>query len=83
MYPPFPGKSFDPMNGRSDHSSFLANGYPACVVTEDGTMGPLDTSPKPKTNDDYHKKTDRTVDPWYAAQIARVVTAAAIQMAKL
>lgn len=83
IYPPYLGKSiFDPLNGRSDHDSFLRFGYPACVVTEDSTEGPLDTSPAPIKNYDYHKKTDKAIDYTYAAEIARVVTAAAIQLAK-
>ena len=67
----------DPAEGRSDHSAFQERGYAACVATEDLFSGPHAHSPAPEGNPDYHKKTDTFVDLDYAADIARVVTAAA------
>ncbi|GIE99565.1 M20/M25/M40 family metallo-hydrolase [Paractinoplanes rishiriensis] len=65
----------DPADGRSDHSSFQLRGYPACLASEDFFAGPAGTDPEP--NPDYHRSTDTFVDPEYAADIARVVAAAA------
>lgn len=66
----------DPAAGRSDHTSFHFAGYPACLATEDffpghGELG--ERSPH------YHRKSDvpSTVNPRYAADIARLVAAAA------
>lgn len=72
----------DPFNDRSDHAPFLAKGFAACLVSEDYNEGPLLTSPKPRPNPHYHKRNDRTIDYVYAAEIARVVAAAAILKAK-
>jgi hypothetical protein len=65
----------DPADGRSDHSSFQSRGYPACLASEDFFAGPTGTVPEP--NPDYHRRTDTFVDPEFAADIARVVAAAA------
>lgn len=67
----------DPAEGRSDHSPFQERGYAACAATEDFFSGPRADSPASEANPDYHKKTDTFVDPEYAADIARVVAAAA------
>ena len=67
----------DPAEGRSDHSAFQERGYAACAATEDFFSGPHAHSPAPEGNPDYHMKTDTFVDFEYAADIARVVTAAA------
>jgi leucyl aminopeptidase len=67
----------DPAEGRSDHTPFHEHGYAACVTSEDLFAGPQPDSPAPEGNPDYHKKTDTFVDAEYAADIARVVAAAA------
>lgn len=67
----------DPAEGRSDHSPFQDRGYAACVASEDFFSGPHPNSPAFERNPDYHKKTDTFVDLEYAADIARVVAAAA------
>jgi Zn-dependent M28 family amino/carboxypeptidase len=67
----------DPAEGRSDHSAFQERGYAACAATEDFFSGPHAQAPAPEGNPDYHMKTDTFVDLEYAADIARVVTAAA------
>jgi bacterial leucyl aminopeptidase len=67
----------DPAAGRSDHASFQERGYAACVVSEDFFAGPAADSPQPEANPNYHKDTDTFVDLSYAADIARVVAAAA------
>jgi hypothetical protein len=67
----------DPAEGRSDHTPFQEHGYAACVTSEDLFIGPQPDSPAPEGNPDYHKKTDTFVDTEYAADIARVVAAAA------
>lgn len=64
----------DPAGGRSDHTSFQAAGYPACLATQDffpghGSDGEL--------NPNYHRSTDTEINARYAADIARVVAAAA------
>ncbi|MEP1576005.1 M20/M25/M40 family metallo-hydrolase [Roseibium album] len=74
----YPGPDgVDPADGRSDHAPFQRRGYAACVTSEDFFVGPNPDSPSPEDNPDYHKKTDTFVDPEYAADIARVVAAAA------
>jgi hypothetical protein len=73
---------FDPLDNRSDHSPFQLKGYAACVVTEDGHEGPLATSPSHRENLDYHRRSDIKIDYDYAAEIARVVAAAAFVTAK-
>lgn len=83
VYGQYIGNDFlDPLDEHSDHFPFLVCGYRACVVTEDSSYGPMYASPAPRPNGDYHKTTDKTIDYAYAAEIARVVGAAAIQMAK-
>lgn len=69
----------DPAAGRSDHASFQERGYAACAVSEDFFAGPLPTSPEAEPNPNYHQKSDvlDNVDVDYAADIARVVAAAA------
>jgi leucyl aminopeptidase len=86
LHPPqfYPNSAggLDPVFGRSDHTSFHARGYAACMISEDANEGPGDNSPKPRPNPDYHKKTDLDIDYNYAAEIGRVVAAAAIVAAK-
>lgn len=69
----------DPAAGRSDHASFQERGYAACVISEDFFAGPTLTSPDQEPNPNYHRKSDilDNVDVDYAADIARVVAAAA------
>lgn len=74
--------TFDPLDQHSDHTPFQILGHAACAVTEDSHRGPLDTSPAHRENRDHHHATDRDIDYSYAAEIARVVTAAAILTAK-
>jgi hypothetical protein len=73
----------DPAAGRSDHASFHQRGYAACVVSEDFFIGPHSHAPKPEPNPNYHKDTDNLVDFHYAADIARIVAAAALATANL
>ncbi|PSB04948.1 M20/M25/M40 family metallo-hydrolase [Merismopedia glauca] len=73
----------DPAEGRSDHASFHQRGYAACVTSEDFFAGPLPTSPSAEPNPNYHKDRDTFVDFDYAADIARVVGAAAWLTANL
>ena len=80
IYPDL-GAPGDPAAGRSDHASFQERGYAACAVSEDFFVGPKADSPDPQPNPNYHKRTDSTVDYGYAADIARVVAAAALLMA--
>jgi Zn-dependent M28 family amino/carboxypeptidase len=77
---PDPERPGDPAAGRSDHASFQERGYAACAVSEDFFPGPKSHSPDPQPNPNYHKSTDTVVDYGYAADIARVVAAAAWQM---
>jgi hypothetical protein len=68
----------DPGDQRSDHSSFHARGYAACLASED-LFGPTggqnqDADGNPK----YHQETDTFVDYNYASQIAQVVAGAAV-----
>ena len=67
----------DPAEGRSDHASFHVHGYAACACTEDFFAGPMPGHPPHERNPNYHKDTDTFVDEIYAADIARVVAAAA------
>ncbi|RCJ19200.1 hypothetical protein A6S26_27505 [Nostoc sp. ATCC 43529] len=73
----------DPAEGRSDHASFHQRGYAACVTSEDFFAGPLPTSLSVEPNPNYHKDRDTFVDFDYAADIARVVGAAAWLTANL
>jgi fungalysin metallopeptidase (M36)/peptidase M28-like protein len=67
----------DPAAGRSDHAPFHAQGYAACVISEDFFLGPDSDSPQPQANPNYHKASDVQVDGSFAADIARAVAAAA------
>jgi Zn-dependent M28 family amino/carboxypeptidase len=67
----------DPAQGRSDHYSFQAEGYAACLACEDFFAGPGAGAPAPEPNPQYHMPTDNFVNYPYAASIARAVTAAA------
>jgi Zn-dependent M28 family amino/carboxypeptidase len=67
----------DPAEARSDHHSFQANGYAACLVSEDLFAGPGPGAPPAEMNPQYHLPTDLTINARYAADIARLVTAAA------
>jgi bacterial leucyl aminopeptidase len=73
----------DPAEGRSDHASFHHRGYAACITSEDFFAGPLPTSPTAEPNPNYHKERDTFVDFDYAADIARLVGAAAWLTANL
>jgi len=72
----------DPAAGRSDHAAFQAQGYAACVVTEDFFVGPAPDSPAPQANPNYHHAADTVVVASFAADIARAVAAAAWISAK-
>jgi hypothetical protein len=72
----------DPAAGRSDHAPFQAQGYAACVVSEDFFVGPAPDSPAPQANPNYHRAGDRVVVADFAADIARAVAAAAWISAK-
>lgn len=72
----------DPAAGRSDHASFQAQGYAACVVSEDFFVGPEPDSPAPQANPNYHRARDTVVVADFAADIARAVAAAAWITAK-
>lgn len=73
-------KAYDePATGRSDHASFHQYGYAACVLSEDFFNG-FAADAKPQ-NPHYHTAHDLTVTSAYAADIARVVAAAAWQLA--
>lgn len=67
----------DPAERRSDHYSFQAEGYAACLASEDFFVGPAPTGPEPEPNPNYHMPTDDAVNAYYAADIARAVVAAA------
>jgi hypothetical protein len=66
----------DPASGRSDHASFQAYGYPACLVSEDFFID-APGGPAADSNPNYHRAADTAIDPAYAADLARVVAAAA------
>jgi hypothetical protein len=72
----------DPAEGRSDHAPFQAQGYAACVVTEDFFVGPGPSDPEPQTNPNYHSVGDTIIVADFAADIARVVAAAVWATAK-
>lgn len=76
LYPGTNG-SGDPAESRSDHYSFQAEGYAACLASEDFFVGPGPSAPAPEPNPNYHLPADNTVNAAYAADIARVVAAAA------
>jgi leucyl aminopeptidase len=73
----YPGNTPDPAEARSDHYSFQAEGYAACLASEDFFAGPGVDSPQPEPNPNYHLPTDTVTNFGYAADIARAVTAAA------
>jgi hypothetical protein len=64
----------DPGLGRSDHSMFHRSGYPACWIAED--FFPED-GPLSNLNPNYHKSGDTVIMADYAAQVGRLVGAAA------
>ncbi|WP_143594069.1 M20/M25/M40 family metallo-hydrolase [Synechococcus sp. BO 8801] len=66
----------DPADGRSDHFSFQAQGYSACVVSEDFFVD-VPGGQEPDANPNYHRHGDVVIDTEYTAAIARAVTAAA------
>jgi hypothetical protein len=68
----------DPAAGRSDHGPFHERGYAACVTSEDFFAGPRPESPEAQPNPNYHQQDDMFVNGDYAADIARVVGAAAL-----
>lgn len=70
------GPTGDPASGRSDHASFQAYGYPACLISEDFFMGAPDGLPA-DANPNYHRAADTAIDPAYAVELTRVVAAAA------
>ena len=72
----------DPAAGRSDHAPFQAQGYAACVVSEDFFVGPAPDSPAPQANPNYHRSGDTVVVADFAADLARAVAAAAWISAK-
>jgi Zn-dependent M28 family amino/carboxypeptidase len=67
----------DPGEARSDHYSFQLNGYPALLASEDLFAGPGPGAPPAEMNPQYHTPADDEVNAEYAADIARLVTAAA------
>jgi hypothetical protein len=67
----------DPGERRSDHYSFQLQGYSACLASEDLFAGPGPSAPQAEMNPNYHLPTDAVVNTDYAADIARVVAAAA------
>jgi len=72
----------DPAAGRSDHAPFQAQGYAACVISEDFFVGPAADSPAPQANPNYHRAGDTVVVADFAADIARAVAAASWISAK-
>ena len=83
IYPDPETGNEDPAAGRSDHGPFNERGYAGCVLSEDFFAGPKFNSPDAEPNPNYHKNTDRSIDYNYAADIARVVAAAALVAANL
>jgi Zn-dependent M28 family amino/carboxypeptidase len=71
------GGEVDPAEARSDHHSFQLNGYPAILASQDLLAGPGPGAPPAEMNPQYHMPTDASIDAGYAADIARLVTAAA------
>jgi hypothetical protein len=70
-------KTPDVADMRSDHSSFQQVRYPAILLSEDLFLGPPQPPVATVNNPNYHTKRDLEVDCEYAADIARVVAAAA------
>jgi len=75
LYPAADGS--DPGEARSDHYSFQRRGFAACLASEDLFAGPGPDAPPEEMNPNYHLPTDTAVNAEYAADITRVVTAAA------
>lgn len=71
------GGESDPGERRSDHYSFQLQGYTACLASEDLFAGPGSGAPPAEMNPKYHLPTDAVINAEYAADIARLVTAAA------
>jgi bacterial leucyl aminopeptidase len=67
----------DPAERRSDHYSFQLQGYAACLASEDLFAGPGSGAPPAEMNPNYHLPTDAVINAGYAADVARLVTAAA------
>jgi bacterial leucyl aminopeptidase len=67
----------DPGEARSDHSSFQFNGFTAILASEDLFAGPGPGAPPAEMNPQYHMPTDTSINAGYAADITRLVTAAA------
>jgi Zn-dependent M28 family amino/carboxypeptidase len=67
----------DPAERRSDHYSFQLHGFTACLASEDLFAGPGSGAPPAEMNPNYHLPTDAMINAEYAADITRVVTAAA------
>lgn len=68
---------WDPAEARSDHYSFQEQGYTACLASEDLFAGPGPSAPPEEMNPHYHLPTDTAINPDYAADIARLIAAAA------
>ena len=62
---------------RSDHYSFQLQGYAACLASEDLFAGPGWGAPPAEMNPKYHLPTDAVINAGYAADITRLITAAA------
>lgn len=67
----------DVADQRSDHASFQQLGYAGCLVSEDLFLGPPQPPVSTVNNPNYHTVRDLQVDFEYAADISRVVAAAA------
>jgi bacterial leucyl aminopeptidase len=67
----------DPAERRSDHYSFQLHGFTACLASEDLFAGPGSGAPPAEMNPNYHLPADAIINAGYAADITRVVTAAA------
>jgi hypothetical protein len=72
---------YDGAIGRSDHSSFHAQGYPAVVVSED-FFANMPMEPASDGNPQYHRASDTVVDTTYLAAVARAVGSAVIDLAR-
>ncbi|MGI8806992.1 MAG: M28 family peptidase [Acidimicrobiales bacterium] len=71
------GSEHDPAEERSDHFSFQSQGYAACVACEDIFPGPGSAPGTPDANPNYHHPGDTDINASYAADIARMMAAAA------
>ncbi|WP_414573827.1 M20/M25/M40 family metallo-hydrolase [Nostoc sp. CCY 9925] len=67
----------DVADKRSDHASFQQVGYAACLLSEDLFLGPPLPPVSIVNNPNYHTAHDLQVNFEYAADIARLVAAAA------